>query len=698
MTEAPSPPSGDDRPNSGLREGSISHAEVNEAIRRWPKTIIFGQQNRLRDGVLMEGDERLGRFHAGHGLVRFFYGAVRQLPDYLVDALLANGVSITLVESDDLLVFHHAREHQSFHTGRTRKTIYMPQLALHEANQKGYDYWALSEVIIEESWALLDYLLVLELIRRCQQHLHEHYTLGNALVHGTLDRLNRHRKQGETNDNEFQHFFDHYKTDFFRLDRSVLEADPYELADEIYDEGQERKWARQKLYDITEALSYPTYYNIDRDIIHPAAFRIAERRGQAVAPETIDDILHDLGDVSRFGAGAQIKSDALLDLLVDRGEPGIRGYLSLGWDEGRYYGGGYYPTVEFKRKLQALSSSPAEGSLGSISQDFTFLLDPGELALLNQAYREFDSLPFRRKKYTVTRLLALSQTPDLRQLIFEIESALLYTEQDDLFLKGMAFLVFRHFLDMDPSRVDFETHFMANVLRKLDRHRLYHTEILAQLRALLGDEEIIFKENLREQIDVLRQWIPDDPARQSYDPQRVRVCVKQFEELYAHDPDHPDLLGLLAGIFLRLDRAGRYDDMVAKVRSVPDAARPVCAEILAQVDDHDRTRDAIRATAARLLQEWDQEEDGVDEVDEVAAHTANAVAAEEEPLLHSFHRVLGVPMGNENDMALYSYMTYARCTTADVLRGLPRPDLQIPERNRAIMDLLFRGPESIEGI
>jgi|GEM_PF-3046912 hypothetical protein len=35
--------SNDARPNSGLREGDILHAEVNEAIGRLHKTIIFGQ-------------------------------------------------------------------------------------------------------------------------------------------------------------------------------------------------------------------------------------------------------------------------------------------------------------------------------------------------------------------------------------------------------------------------------------------------------------------------------------------------------------------------------------------------------------------------------------------------------------------------------------------------------------------------------
>jgi hypothetical protein len=37
------------------------------------------------DGLLLE-DERLPRFHAGHKLVKFFYGGVVQLPEYLVDA------------------------------------------------------------------------------------------------------------------------------------------------------------------------------------------------------------------------------------------------------------------------------------------------------------------------------------------------------------------------------------------------------------------------------------------------------------------------------------------------------------------------------------------------------------------------------------------------------------------------------------
>ncbi len=687
MTAAPPPPpNGDARPNSGLREGDITHAEVNEALRQLPKTIIFGQQNRLRDGVLIEDDERLGRFHAGHDLVRFFYGAVRQLPDYLVDALLANGVSITLVRSDDLLVFHHAREHQSFHTGRTRKTIYMPQLALHEASQKGYDYWAISEIIIEESWALLDYLLIVELIRRCQQHLHEHYTIGRAYVRSTLDRLNRHRKQNElTKDNEFEHFFEHYKADFFRFRRAVLDTDPYDLADEIYDEEQERTWASNKLYDITAAYNYPTIYSIDRDVIHPAAFRVALLRGLPVEPETIDDLLHDLVDAARFGAGSQIRTDALMDLLIGRGEPGIRGYLRLGWSAERYYGTGYYPTKEFSRKLSALSSQGGD-AVGGIGYDFNFLLDPGELATLNRACEDFDALPFRRKKFTVLRLIVLAATSDAMQLTIEVESALLYTKQDEALLKGLALLFFRHFFDMDPTAADFETHFMGNILRKLDRHPRYHAEILEQLRALLGDDNVIFKENLREQIDVLREWVPDDPARQSFDPQRVRARLKQFDDLRAHDPDHPELLSLLAGIFLRMDRSERYDEMIGKVKAMPDIARPICEEIIAQVSDRDQTRNTIRSSAIGLLQAWAQQAKTNQQATEVPT-------TEEESLLLSFFRVIGKTLGHQNDQAIYWYMKQERCTEVDVRNGLRRRDLHIPPRNRAILELLFHGSE-----
>lgn len=61
-----------------------------------------------------------------------------------IDALLDYNISVTLAQGPDLLVFHHAREHQAFHMGRTRRTLYLPEPVLHKAFDMGYDYWALT--------------------------------------------------------------------------------------------------------------------------------------------------------------------------------------------------------------------------------------------------------------------------------------------------------------------------------------------------------------------------------------------------------------------------------------------------------------------------------------------------------------------------------------------------------------------------
>ncbi|MEE2725964.1 MAG: hypothetical protein VX792_02735 [Candidatus Latescibacterota bacterium] len=48
-------------------------------------------------------DDKLPRHHADHDVVKFFYGAIRQLPEFYVDALLHWGVSVTMVKSPDLI-------------------------------------------------------------------------------------------------------------------------------------------------------------------------------------------------------------------------------------------------------------------------------------------------------------------------------------------------------------------------------------------------------------------------------------------------------------------------------------------------------------------------------------------------------------------------------------------------------------------
>ena len=240
-TSTDTPITNDHRPNSGLREGNIPHAEVNAALCQHEKTVIFGQQTRLRNGVIMP-DDKLTRFHAGHELVRFFYQGMNKLPERILDALLEYNVSVTLVTGKDLLVFHGVRTHQSFHIGYTRKTIYMPEGIIREAIDKGYDSWAISEAIIQGTWPLLDYLLTLEFIRRAQLRLRSHVTLGTeTVVKNALRFLNHHLAESETaEDDEFKTFFRHYCHAFYAIDRKILGEDPYVLANKTYDEPQER--------------------------------------------------------------------------------------------------------------------------------------------------------------------------------------------------------------------------------------------------------------------------------------------------------------------------------------------------------------------------------------------------------------------------------------------------------------------------
>ncbi len=676
------PRADDERPNSGLREGNITHADVNAALRTHHKTVIFGQQTRLRDGVLLD-DEKLERFHAGHDLVKFFYGGVRQLPEYLLDALLDWGISVTLVKSDDLLVFRHVREHQSFHVGRTRKTIYMPEKAIEEAADKGYDYWAISEVMIQEAWPLLDYHLLIELTRRAQQHFQRHYTLSHAFVRDQLMALNKHRKFSDAEpDNEFNEFFNHYAEQFYALDRdAAIGADPFVLVDSFFDEVLQRKWASNKRFEISRDLQYPTYYDIDRDIVHPTAFHIAEQRGVSIEPETVDEILHDMQDAVRFKVGMQGKTDTFLDMLIELGEPGIGGFLTLAWDEGEYFGGGYYPAVELKKKLQIWSTSPPDGQSGSISQDFARLLAKREGEQLDDLYRDFARIPFRQKRFLVLKLADLAGTSDIHQLSFEIGNATLYTNEDEGLLKGLADIIYDRYLQIDRDQADIENYLMGQLLKKLDRHPRYREVYVPQYEQLTGGRGLLLGEDIRPQVEALAGLIPDKPLRLSFDPQRLRSRLHRFEQLREENPNSTELLRLLAGIFLRLDRSDNYDELVGKVRGLAEYAWPVCAEIVEQVGEKDRARADILRVARGLLREKGQ--------------SGGRDAGEKEwqwpSLVQSLYKVLGVEGAGHRDQALYWYVRQERKNKGDVLRGIEARGGEVPEAHRAIIALLFLG-------
>ena len=602
----------DQRPNSGLREGEISHAEVNDALRLASKTIIFGQQNRLRNGLVLDADERLPRFHAGHDLVKFFYGGIRQLPDYLLDAMLAAGISVTLVKGCELLVFHDVRCHQSLHVGRVRKTIYISDKLLQGAFEKGYDYWALAELLIQEAYPLLDYLLIVELARRCQSQLHKRLTLSYYFIKDTLRRLNKHRRElDETEDNEFAHFFCHYAEEFYSWDGKICDQDPFELAAAIFDEERERLWASNKIYTIRAALKYPDYFDLDRDIVHPLAHARAAELGQSTAPRNVAEMIHDLEDAARFKVSRQIKTDRLLEQLLQCGAAGIRGLvecLARAAATGRtlltdnQYDG-YDIVVEWKRKLQKYSSSPLEGLPDSISNDWNQLFYERYLHYLMREFHRFQRLPQEDREEHLDYLESLlhliigctrpqATGPERMALVATAAHASARAKVAQ-WTNTAEFLL----ADRDVSE---GADLVLALLEKLDLHPLFHTLLLGQARDLSGAAPLSFGLPTRDLLAQLLEKMPPRPYRLSSDPQTVRARLNRFDQRRRKAPDDADLVVLLAAVFLRLDQAPNYAEYIGYVRALDRRAAPALDEILQGIQPQDQRRRRIRDQAGML--------------------------------------------------------------------------------------------------
>ena len=599
-------PTNDHRPNSGMREGDVSHAEVNAALGLFEKTVIFGQQNRLRNGVLM-ADKKLTRFHAGHELVRFFYQGMNKLPEYLLDALLTYNVSVTLISDKDLLIFKDVRNHQALHVGYTRKTIYMPEGVVREAIYKGWDSWAIAEAVIREAWPLMDYLLIYEFIRRAQLRLRSFATLGSqTVIEKALKILNKHLIVSPNNNDEeddFGLFFRHYCKAFFAIDRKVLKEDPYERTDLIFDERQERKWSDLKVYDITTELDYPSYFDLDRDIVHPAAYRAADIRNEPIEPESVDDILHDIHDAARFRILRQTKTMPLLDKLFEHGYHGIEGIARF-LTEDRASERPFL-TVDlhdntnvldlFKGKLQEYSTSAIEGLPGSISNDFNVLMDAGLKGALHAEYKRFLDLPkhIQLKSKEALRQFAFKAVRCLgnRQDLFEEVQRATRLPQIDLVVDAM---VGKEPKPVDPTLIQV-------ILKKLDRHPLYHYLIRDQMRELTGNQSLRLGKDIREQVDTLYKSMPDQPYRWSSDPAKLRIYLKDYERLRKADPNSRKMFSFLAGIFIRLDKSEKYEDLLAMIRPFGKEARPVFEEAVKELDPSNAGHRTIMMSAESFL-------------------------------------------------------------------------------------------------
>ena len=89
-------------------------------------------------------------------------------------------------------------------------------------------------------------------MRRLQDRFRTHLTLGYHTVKDTLRGLNHHRfDDDERDDDEVRVFFRYYHDAFFDLQRDIVDEDPFDIADSLFDEGRERFCTSVKLNDMS---------------------------------------------------------------------------------------------------------------------------------------------------------------------------------------------------------------------------------------------------------------------------------------------------------------------------------------------------------------------------------------------------------------------------------------------------------------
>ena len=160
----------------------------------------------------------------------------------------------------------------------------------------------------------------------------------------------------------------------------------------------------------------------------------------------------------------------------------------------------------------------------------------------------------------------------------------------------------------------------------------------------------------------------DKALRLSSDPQRLRLCLQRFEELRRSNPGSAELLELLAGIFLRIDRRDKYRELLAVVKDLGEVADRLGAEIVAQIGAKDPVRADILSAVQDLLQE--QERLGV--------RRTEGKEWEWPSLVESLYRLLGMEGVEERGQPLHLYLRQDQVDNKDVLRGLVERGSEIP--------------------
>ena len=314
------------------------------------------------------------------------------------------------------------------------------------------------------------------------------------------------------------------------------------MANDTFDERRETAWGAMKIDAIMDAFDYPDEYLIDRDIVHEIAFDSARTRGQQLEPACVDDLIHDLRDVSRFNVDRESKTQALFAQLLDAGMEGIVAFYDAVGEE-HAMGKAYitqiiddFDAVEtFKEKIQELSTTGPEGVPNSVSNDVHDYLGMRLLRQMAEVLDRFLALPKRERiegRYFLRALtlkaLALAR-PELdeatREEMVEPPARDFGPSHHVNKLADVAAGVLQR---MPEER---ESSLLFNILRKMDLHEQYSGVLLMQARELSQDEALDWGDNQRGLISDLRGLVPENAHAVQF---RSGLCSRQVDPLRLH--------------------------------------------------------------------------------------------------------------------------------------------------------------------
>lgn len=594
-----------------MKEGTITHEEVNAAIAAAPKTLLFGSQNRRRQGLRV-GDQPLRRLHIAHDQVRFFYSALRQLPEFFLDALLESKVTVTVAMDCDLLCFKDVRNHQAVHVGLARRTIYLPEGILAAVHHNGYDYWSLTQILLVEGWKLLDYALLVSLVEAGLRRLHTHLTsMGYTEFRRILKKHNHHRSAYESPllrekqkrsgmqlpINELEEFIELYEKPFLKLLRPSLKGTPVtadELAHQLYDEYQEELWARRRVVELAEEFQYPSYFLLDRDVIHPLARQRAENAGQDPAPRDMEEARHDFDDELRFGRHRDGAVERLVQAAERFGPAGMEGLV-------RQICGTQFTTgridEDLEERVTKLLASRSSRALMGVQQTLRHGLALARCSQVLGFYAEVQKGERRLhledvdwiRALLVSLVAAKAAAGDLTQNMVidaiekveelfaqfrvlmareaghllgrvvmgtEIGSPTLAAEIDAILASTAASLFYL---------LDLPAYFQQGVLDRFGPG----PEVGADGALPVPPVPTAAGDGIVGQVSRLLALLPARlHTASSGSPTAPRRLLRDFEYLRARYPTDPDQLPLLAMVLVRLDRADNYPHLLAEVRAL----------------------------------------------------------------------------------------------------------------------------------